>query len=55
MRQETVLLGAVEAVNLVDEKQRPFPHAPAFRCPVKHLAEVSDAREHGGDLLKVEV
>ena len=47
--QEAVLLGAVEAVDLVDEQQGSLAHPG--RCPGfgEGLLEVGDAREHRAD------
>src|SRR5215213_4530703 len=54
-RQEGVELGAVEAVDLVDEEQRALAGgAPAARR-LEHLPEVGDAREDSRDLLEMEV
>ena len=54
-RQEGILLGPVEAVDLVDEEQRALPRlAPAARL-LEHLLEVGDAGEDGRDLLEAEV
>ena len=47
--QKTVLLCAVEAVNLIDEQQRPFSVKPPFCGFVKRLAEVGDSGKDGGE------
>ena len=44
--QKTVLLGAVEAVDLIDEQQRPLPCPPPPRRLVERALEVGDAGEH---------
>src|SRR5262249_4725439 len=53
-RQERVLLGAVEAMDLVDEQKRPLPSLASGTRRVKHLLEVGDARKDRGNLLEVE-
>ena len=54
-RQEAVLLGAVEAVNLVDEQQRALPGLAAAARLLEHLLQVRDAGEDRGDLLEMQV
>jgi hypothetical protein len=54
IRQEAVLLGPVEAVDLVDEQQRALPHAAPFAGPLENLAQVGHAREHGRERLEGE-
>jgi hypothetical protein len=60
LRQYRVLLRLVEAVDLVDEQQRPPLHALPLARPLHHLAKIGDARadrahrlerraRHGGD------
>ena len=53
VRQQHILLGAVEAVDFVDEQQRLLP---ARREPVaglvQHLAQFLDAAGHGAQLLE---
>ena len=49
-RQEAVLLGAVEAVDLVDEQQRALPGAPPARRLVERALQVGDAGEHRREL-----
>src|SRR3546814_8671245 len=44
--QEAVLLGAVEAVDLVDEQQSAAPGQAALPGALEHLAQVGDAGEH---------
>ena len=53
--QEAVLLGAVEAVDLVDEQQRALAVAPPLACRLEHAAQVGDAREHRRQGFKVQV
>ena len=54
-RQETVLLGAVEAVDLVDEQQRALPGlAPRARL-LEHPLEIGDAGEDRGNLLEMQI
>ena len=48
--QKTVLLGAVEAVDLIDEQQRPLPGPPPPRRLLECALEVGDAGEHRGQL-----
>ena len=43
--QKGVLLGAVEAVNLVDEEQGAVAHLAALSGRVEHLAQIGDPRE----------
>ena len=45
IRQEAVLLGAVEAVDLIDEQEGALAVAPALRG-LEDLAQVGDAGEH---------
>ena len=52
-RQEAILLGAVEAMDLVDEQQRPWPIGAARARRLEHLLEVGDAGEDRRDLLEV--
>ena len=42
-RQETVLLGAIEAMDFVDEQQRPLPGVPAALRGLENLAQFGDA------------
>jgi hypothetical protein len=53
VRQEAVLLGAIEAMDLVDEEQC----APALLAPelgaLEHLAQVLDTGENRGDLFEL--
>ena len=54
-RQEGVLLRAVEAMDLVDEEQRPLPGLAPRAGRVEHLLEVGDAGEDRRNLLEVQV
>ena len=53
--QETVLLRAVEAVDLVDEEQRATAHLAAPAGLLEGLLEVGDAREDRRDLFEMQV
>ena len=55
VRQETVLLRAVEAVDLVDEQQRALAGLALALGAVEGLAQVLHAREDGGELLEHEI
>ncbi len=48
--QERVLLGAIEAVHLIDQQQRALPGGAALRRLLERPLEVGDAGEHGGKL-----
>ena len=52
-RQEAVLLGAVEAVDLVDEEQRRLASEAASARGLERLLQVRDAREHRRQLLEL--
>ena len=52
IRQEPVLLGAVEAVDLVDEQQRALARVAPGAGGVEHPAQVGHAGEHRGNLLE---
>ena len=54
-RQEGVLLGAVEAVDFVDEEERPLAHLAAGARRLEGLLEVGDAGEDGRNLLEMEI
>ena len=54
-RQERVLLRAVEAVDLVDEQQRPLPGLAPRARRVEHFLEVGDAGEDRGNLLEMQL
>src|SRR5258705_1233584 len=54
MREEAVLLGAIEAMDLVDEKQRPLADLTTRLGPVERLAQILHAREDGRELLELE-
>ena len=54
-RQEAVLLGAVEAMDLVDEQQRALAGTTAARGVLEDPLEVGDAREDGGNLREEEI
>ena len=54
-RQETVLLGAVEAMDLVDEQQRALPQFAAAARFLEHFLQVGDAGEDRGNLLEMQV
>ncbi len=53
-RQEAVLLGAIEAVDFIDEQQSPLPRAPAASCFLECTLEIGDAGEHRGELDEVQ-
>ena len=55
MRQEGVLLGAVEAVDLVDEEQRAAPFLAARFRRVEDFAQILHAGMNGRELLEMEV
>ena len=44
-RQKRILLGAVEAMDFVDEEQRPLPHAPTAARFLKDLLQIGNARK----------
>src|SRR4029077_11262018 len=50
-----ILLGAVEAVNLVDEQQRALPGLTAQPRRVEHFLEIGDAGEDRGNLLEIKI
>ena len=52
--QERILLGAVEAVDFVDEEQRALTDLPALGGSSKDPAQVRHPREGGGDLFEDE-
>ena len=54
-RQETILLRPVEAVDLVDEKQRPLPGLAPRARRVEHLLEIGHAGKNRRDLLEVKL
>ena len=54
-RQKAILLRPVEAVDFVDEQQRPLPDCAPFLGLVERLAQVGDAAEHGGERLKRQI
>ena len=54
-RQETVLLAAVEAVDLVNEQKRALPHAATLACGLEGLLQVGDTAEHGRELVEVQM
>ena len=51
-RQKAVLLGAVEAVDFVDEQQRLVPAHPLEAGFLEHLLEVGHPRKHRRNLLE---
>ncbi len=53
--QESVLLGAVEAVDLVDEQQRAVPHLAPLLGRLEHLAQIGDAGKHRRQRLEGEI
>ena len=53
-RQEAILLGAVEAMDLVDEKQRLAAVRAAKPRALEHLLQVGDAGEDRRNLLEVQ-
>ena len=55
MRQEGVLLAAVEAVDLVDEQQRAASLLAARLGGVEHLAQVGHAGMNGRELLEMKI
>ncbi len=52
--QEGILLGAVEAVNLVDEQERPLAMLAAAAGGFEGLAQLRHAGEHRRNLLEME-
>jgi hypothetical protein len=50
--QEAVLLGAIEAVDLVHEQQGALADRGMVARGGEHLAQIGDAREHGRDRLE---
>lgn len=46
IRQKAILLGAVEAMDLVDEQQCPLPHITTFTRTGENLLQVRDAGKH---------
>ncbi len=55
MRQEGILLRAVEAVDLVDEQQRAASLLAPRLGRVEHLAQIGDAGMDGRELLEMEI
>ena len=53
--QEAVLLGPVEAVDLVDEEERAAAGQAPLLGPLEDLAQVGDPREHGREGLEGEL
>ncbi len=53
-RKKRILLGAVEAMDLVDEQQRPLPDLAPRARGVEHLLEVGDAGKNRRDLLELQ-
>src|SRR3546814_10634211 len=53
--QEAVLLGAVEAMDFVDEKQRAAAGLTAVLRALEHLEQVGDSGKDGGQRLEFEV
>jgi hypothetical protein len=54
-RQEGILLGAVEAVDLVDEEERALAGLAAGAGRLEGLLQIGNAGEDGGDLLEMEI
>ena len=54
-RQEGVLLGAVEAVDLVDKEQGAAADLAALARRLEHLAQVGDAGKHSRQRLEFEI
>src|SRR4029079_190275 len=54
-REKTVLLGAIESVNLVDEKQRALPHFAAAARLLEYFLEIGDTGEDRRNLLEMQV
>jgi hypothetical protein len=54
-RQEGVLLGAVEAMDLVHEEQGALPHGAAVARGVEHPPQVGDAALDGGERLEMQI
>ena len=55
MRQKPVLLGFVEAVNFVDEQQRPLPCGPAQARRLEDFSEIGNPRENSADLNELQI
>jgi hypothetical protein len=55
VRQERILLGTVEAVDLVDEQQRALADVAARPRPVEGFAQILHAGEDGRKLLELEL
>ena len=53
--QEAVLLGAVEAMNLVDEQERALAVLAALAGPLEHAAQVGHPGEDGRQRLEMQV
>ena len=53
--EETVELGAIEAMDLVDEEQRAPTQGAAAARRLEHLLEIGDAGEDRRDLLELEI
>src|SRR3546814_15730228 len=53
--QEAILLRPIEAVDLVDEEQRPLPRLPPPARAVEDLAQVGHSGKHGGQRLEMQV
>ena len=54
-RQEGILLRAVEAVNLVDEQQRPLPGLRGAPRRLEDFLQIGDAGEDRRDLLEMQI
>ena len=54
-RQEGILLGAVEAVNFVDEEQRALPGLTARPRRIEHLFQIGDAGKDRRYLLEIKL
>src|SRR5262249_40910486 len=54
-RQERVLLRAVEAMDLIDEKKRALPGFATRAGGIEHLLEIADAGENRRDLLEMQI
>ena len=53
--EEAILLGAVEAVDFVDEEQRPLPHPPPVARRLEHLPEVGNAGKDRREQLEMQI